>query len=200
MMPSPVYVAVVGLIGWPLLKIATTLISRPLWKRLRAVRSDLDADQRYNDADRRVIADEVKDAHGNVLFLTVPFFAFFGAIAFCFALFAMKGRPREIMARELGKANREIADMTARAYEGSHPDLLRKDPRFDKLNDLCMSLMLLRYPVCGIFCCVALVLNAPLFTAVMLFKRATFSASAAFRASEDVILRSIRASQMFGQA
>ncbi len=81
MMPPPVLFACTILIGWPLLKLAATLWSRPIWRKLRDISAEIKTDKNYGDAERSLVGFYMRAAKGEPLqLLPIPTFA--GGIAF----------------------------------------------------------------------------------------------------------------------
>ncbi len=85
MMPLPLILATAILLGWPLLKLIATLLSRPLWRRVRELSAQLKLDERYGDAERTLIDRTIRDAKGEPLQILMPIFVLAGGIAFVFA-------------------------------------------------------------------------------------------------------------------
>jgi hypothetical protein len=180
MMPLPLILATVILLGWPLLKLVATLLSRPLWRRVKELSAQLKLDERYGDAERTLIDRTIRDAKGEPLQILMPIFVLAGGIAFAFAhpfgVFAKDDESEsedsqsesiEEIRRKLSEVESQAAQLGLKLALESTPQLPRSSPmwadkRFQLLGDLSLRLAWLRYPVASLLTGLAALIVSPL--------------------------------------
>ena len=147
-MPPLVFLVFTVLIGWPLLKLAVTIVSRGRWDRQRILRAELEGDPRYGLLEHRIVAEKFREGKGSVGQLALPFVAFFGGLAF------VAGFPDQ---KALEAARRDdIAVLRRRLLQFDYPNAtettfeLLRDERFQALGLGAFELQMLRYPIATI--------------------------------------------------
>ncbi len=178
MMPLPVLMASAILLGWPLLKLVATLISRPIWRRFQELSTQLKQDDSYGEAERALIDIKLKEAKGEPLQILMPIFVFAGGIAFAFAhpfsafgqRSAAESADRHVEPESVDELRRELSDLESRMAKLGL-ELMRAPPRnsplwsdsrFKMLEDISFRLSLLRYPVASLLTGVAALVVSPL--------------------------------------
>lgn len=169
MMPPPIVLAAAILLGWPLLKIAATLASRPLWKRARALAGQLKMDMWYDDAQRALIDDTIEDAKGEPLQILMPISVLAGGVALVFAhsfsRFVMDMRMADAAGREASEMEFRLAQLRLKLGVATRPPRgphIWTDERYRLLEDLSFRLSLLRYPVASLLTGLAALIVSPL--------------------------------------
>lgn len=169
MMPPPVFLACIILLGWPSLKLIATLLSLPKWKCFKELQKQLKADNRYGGPEHKIIDLQAKEAKGEPLQILMPVLIFVGGVAFAFTEFFRKrppNLPRSDM--DIEDLKQQISDLRFKLAEAELPDTLPRgsalwsDCRFETLEQLAFDLAMLRYPVAAIFALLSLVIVAPL--------------------------------------
>ena len=82
MMPIPVLLASVILLGWPLLKLIATLLSRPRWKRIKALAAEVRQDDAYGPEERALVDLSLAESKGEPLQILMPISGSCGRLCF----------------------------------------------------------------------------------------------------------------------
>ena len=156
-MPSSVAIVFAILIGWPALKLAGALLSRPKWREFKRLGSELGRESWFGEAEQRIVSRIRKQAFGSGVNLLGPVIVVVG-----FAWLAVRalwsGRPFP----RIRESRRELTALYAEELEVSARSPLFSDPRFWELLQLSTDLEMLRDPVAGILTVFAVILMMPL--------------------------------------
>jgi hypothetical protein len=167
MMPLPVLLASAILLGWPLLKLLATLLSRPKWKRIKELAADVRQDESYCPEERSLPDLQLAEAKGEPLQILMPILALTGGFAFAGVRLAGAPFGRSRMAETVAELEQEILELELqRANLELERPLSSKSPiwgdrRFQEMQELAFELALLRYPVASILTLLAIVIVAP---------------------------------------
>ncbi|QBR70224.1 hypothetical protein CU048_01820 [Beijerinckiaceae bacterium] len=171
MMPPPVLLACMILLGWPSLKLIATLLSLPKWRRLRDLQRELKADVRYAEPEYKIIELQTKEAKGEPLQVLLPVLTLVGGVGFSLVEFYRikpSNLPELDPNMEIEDLRQQIDELRYRLADIDLPDTLPrssalwKDSRFVDLQQLAFELAMLRYPVASIITGLSIIIVAPL--------------------------------------
>lgn len=145
--PVPVWLAFVGLLGWPLVQIASVLTVRSRRRRLRETASSLYRDDRLGPDDRGLVGRTLRQARGDPGFVVFPILLPLSILAA--AIWELLGRngPSNVNDGHSRQASNEGGDPEIKLRMRSGREVVDHDPRYKALRALAFEIGVIRWPV-----------------------------------------------------
>ncbi len=159
--PTPALLAIIVLLGWPLIQLISVLVASGPRKRLKNLAAELRADPRFGEIDRKLIDLVLKDAKWFPGQLCLPF-----VVPIYVATDSYKAPTREdFMALEAELRTHQL-EMNVKTLP------VWSDPRYMKLVELAGTIEIVRSPITTLMTLGAFALAFPVFLISVYLRRA----------------------------